>query len=102
MISNNKKKIGIALMACVILLGNTIPVLADNVGGGIWEHGTTVVGINRKKAYSNYFHPTKVHKSSVTIGTLYNTSGWVRAGKTSYASAEGSWGDETHAYYDYK
>lgn len=102
MISSNKKKVGIALIACVLILGNTLPVLADNVGGGIWDHGITVVGINKKKVYSDYFHPTKVHKSSVSIGTLHNSSGWVDPGQTSYASAIGAWSNDTHAYYDYK
>ena len=65
--------------------------------------GALVIGsVAPVYVYSNYYHPTKKHKSSVSIGTTAATSGWVSKGQTSYASATGKLTAETHAYYDYK
>lgn len=90
------------LMIAAILAIAAVPVSAAQVAGGTWDYGTKIVGLNKKQVYSNYFHSKKTHKSSVTIGTTYVKSGWVAKGKTSYASATGSWMAETHAYYDYR
>lgn len=96
------KKVVSMILATVLLLSMCVTVLAVDIDGGVWDYGTNITGINRKTVYSNFFHPTKVHRSSVTIGTTYADSGWVLSKQTSYASAEGSWGDDTHAYYDYQ
>ncbi|MGN0273219.1 MAG: lactococcin 972 family bacteriocin [Chordicoccus sp.] len=97
-------KRGISMLAVVgaLVIGSVAPVYAANVGGGVWDYGTTIVSPTQKKVYSNYYHPTKKHKSSVSIGTTAATSGWVSKGQTSYASATGKLTAETHAYYDYK
>lgn len=97
-----KQRMGALLLAGVMVVGSATSVFAANVGGGVWDYGTKAVGVNQKMVYSNYYHASKTHKSSVSIGTTAVSSGWVSAGKTSYASATGSWGAETHAYYDYK
>ncbi len=91
-------------MTCAILAGSATTALADsaNVAGGVWDYGTKVVGLNKKQVYSNYYHSTKTHSSSVTIGTTYVPSGNVAAKYTSYASATGAWNATTHAYYSYK
>ena len=96
------KKNVVAVLGCVMLLSFAPVVAAANVGGGVWDYGTKVSCLNKKTVYSNYYHKDKTHKSSCSIGTTAVSSGWVSAGNTSYASATGTWGSETHAYYDYK
>lgn len=102
--NNMLKKAVSTLMIAGVLATSTVPALAAtaNVGGGVWDYGTKVAGINQKKVYSNYYHAKKKHKSSVSIGTLAVSSGWVAKGDTSYASAKGEWDADTHAYYNYK
>lgn len=96
------KKLASIVLGCAMLLTSVTSAFAANVVGGVWDYGTKVTSINEKTVYSNYFHPSKTHKSSCSIGTTFVSSGWVAAGKTSYASAKGAWLDETHAYYDYQ
>ena len=96
------KKLAAIVLGCTIMLSSATSVFAANVGGGIWDYGTKVSGINQKTVYSNYYHKDKVHKSSCSIGTTSVSSGWVSKGTTSYASATGGWKAETHAYYDYQ
>lgn len=100
---NKAKKVIALFTTCVVLAGSTVPALAAtaNVGGGVWSYGTTISGV-KKKAYSNYYHGSKTHKSTASVGTNSNTSGWVKAGNTSYASATGAWRTDTHVYYDYE
>lgn len=100
MMTNIRKRIGAFGLACAVIMATPLAALAANVDGGVWDYGTRVSGINQKTVYSNYFHPSRVHRSSVTIGTTYVDSNWVPSGQTSYASATGSWTAETHAYYD--
>ncbi|MGR3936785.1 lactococcin 972 family bacteriocin [Streptomyces sp. BRA346] len=69
-----------------------------NASGGNWCYGwyTTTGG---KYCYSNYYHRTKDHKSSVKIaGTLYS-SGWVDAGDTSNANATAGLAYTCYTYY---
>lgn len=99
---NKCKKLFALTLASALLVGTAASISAENVGGGVWDYGTKISGVNKKTVYSNYFHPTKTHKSSVTIGTHYASSGWVSKCVTSYASATGGWMDTTHAYYDFK
>lgn len=99
---NRIKKIFSTFMIVGIMSVSAVPVFAAQVGGGTWDYGTKIVGVNKKQVYSNYYHAKKTHKSSVSIGTTFVSSGWVSKGKTSYASATGSWKAETHAYYNYK
>ena len=99
-----KKFMSMMLVAGLLVTSSAVPTLAAsaNVSGGIWSYGTSVVGLNQKRVYSNYYHASKTHKSSASIGTRTSTSGWTSAGVTSYASAVGKWGDETHTYYNTK
>ena len=99
-----KKRISSFALIGVLALGTAVPAFAAsvNVGGGTWDYGTSIAGINVKKVYSNYLHNTKMHKASCSIGANKSTSGWKTAGNTAFSSAYGRWGDVTHAYYDVK
>lgn len=96
------KKLAAVALGCAIMLSSATSAFAANVGGGVWDYGTKVSGVNEKTVYSNYYHGSKLHKSSCSIGTTAVSSGWVKAGTTSYASATGKWSAQTHAYYDYQ
>lgn len=96
------KKLVAVTLGSAIMLSSVTSAFAANVGGGVWDYGTKISGVNEKTVYSNYYHPSKVHKSSCIIGTTASSSGWVGKGLTSYASATGKWTDQTHAYYDYQ
>ncbi|MFU0833968.1 MAG: Lactococcin 972 family bacteriocin [Oscillospiraceae bacterium] len=97
-----KKRISSFALTGVLALGIVVPVFAAsvNVDGGVWDYGTSIVGFNQKKVYSNYLHNTKIHKASCSIGAHKNDSGWTQAGMTAFSSAIGGWGDTTHAYYN--
>ena len=75
------------------------PFAAVNVGGGLWDYGTSVVlGIPlKKKVYSNYNHPSLVHSASCSIGTTYSNSGRYQPGSMAPSSAIGATGDSTRA-----
>lgn len=73
------------------------PFANENVGGGNWDYGTRLVLPLNKEVYSNYYHKTKDHGSSCSIGTKHNDSGRVSAGITSYSSATGKVNDKTKA-----
>ncbi|MEU1534101.1 lactococcin 972 family bacteriocin [Streptomyces fagopyri] len=55
--------------------------------GGKWCYGWYLTGATAtsKYCYSNYDHQTKTHKSSVNIGNVAVSSGWVAAKQTSNA-----------------
>lgn len=99
-----KKCISSFALVSVLAFGVAVPAFAAtvNVDGGTWDYGTSVVGVNQKKVWSNYLHNTKVHKSSCSIGANKSDSGWTNAGSTSFSSAVGGWFDTTHAYYNIK
>ncbi|MBD5134746.1 MAG: lactococcin 972 family bacteriocin [Lachnospiraceae bacterium] len=101
---NKLKRAVSALMVAGVLATSTVPVLAAtaHVGGGIWNYGTQIVDFNKKLVYSSYYHPTKTHRTSVSIGTTYASSGWVGKGKTAYARAIGSRFSVGKAYYSCK
>lgn len=81
---------------CGVILGTSVPALAsvDYVGGGRWDYGT-----GGGKVWSNYYHANKVHKSSVQ-GKSFVSSGWKKAGTTSYASAADRWYAVDQSYWD--
>ena len=56
--------------------------------GGKWCYGWFLTGTTAtsKYCYSNYYHRTKSHKSSVTIGAVTVGSGWVARDETSNAN----------------
>ncbi|MFF4225348.1 lactococcin 972 family bacteriocin [Streptomyces abikoensis] len=69
-----------------------------NASGGKWCYGWYATP-DGKYCYSNYYHYSKDHKSSVKIaGTLYS-SGWVRANDTSNANATAGLAYTCYTYY---
>lgn len=78
------------------------PFAKKNVGGGEWHYGTQphlVLGIEglRKRVYSNYLHPTKLHSSTSMIG---NESRRVEA-KKGYWSRANAYGAINQTGYTY-
>jgi len=67
-----------------------------HVGGGTWDYG-----VGGGWVWSNYYHSTKVHRSSVQ-GAQYVDSGWKSPKVTSYAKAPSRWYWVDHAYWDTK
>ncbi|MEM5632504.1 lactococcin 972 family bacteriocin [Bacillus toyonensis] len=71
--------------------GATAAFAATQNVGGTWNYGT-----GGGSVWSNYYHGSKVHKSSV-IGQYYYSSPWTNPGYTSYASAPDTAGvDESY------
>lgn len=64
-----------SLGGSTVLTNSQVTPFSVEVGGGVWDYGTKLVltssGI-KKKVWSNYWHPTRWHASSVRIGTLYS------------------------------
>lgn len=83
MTKNLKKRIAMCLTVATMLTGAVGVANAVSVEGGEWNYGVNSV------VFSNYYHPSQIHGSSVINGdglkvTDYNKA----AGKTSYASAK--------------
>lgn len=72
---------------------------ADNVGGGVWDYGTSYIFPAGKQVWSNYNHPQYIHGSSCSIGTLMMRSADQNPGVTAYTSATGGVSEDTHAYW---
>lgn len=103
MVREKVKKIVGTFCVVGVLMVIPVSVYADTEDEqpAIFKYGTQIVGINKKEVYSDYLHEEAVHRSSVTIGNQYESSGWVPKAIWSHASAVGAWKDTTHAYYDY-
>lgn len=80
-------------------LGGGVAVVSAAVkypGGGVWTYGSANGG-----AYSNYYHPSKYHSS--TVSSRWNSSsdkGYAGAGGTSRAWIRTSWGEKVAFYYN--
>ena len=61
--------------------------------GGTWQYGRNLI-----KAWSNYFHPSKVHASTVTSGNKKSVSPNTRAGYWSYATLNGFYSTANYYY----
>ena len=82
------RKAGLALAAGVVgALAVAAPALAttESVGGGTWEHGVTAYSPAGKN-YSNYYHGSRAHRSSVQNAGGLVRSSCVGAGSWSVAS----------------
>lgn len=61
--------------------------------GGTWQYGRNVA-----KAWSNYYHPNRVHASTVKANNTQATSPNTAAGKWSYATMHGWWLSASYYY----
>jgi len=88
-----KRSVKAALAAGAIIMFGATPALASvDVGGGKWSYGVGCCTL-----WSNYYHTTEKHSSSVHGGP-WAYSGCTATSKWSLASAEeGSYND---AYWD--
>ena len=100
--SNSVRKLGALALALLLCCSFAVTAYATTVyvEGGTWDYGTKLIAVDQKQVYSNYSHDNSYHKASCTIGTHSNSSGWVAPGILAASSCIGSWGDDTHAYYD--
>lgn len=69
--------------------------------GGKWCYGWYLTGstATQKYCYSNYYHGTKTHKSSVTIANGSVSSGWVAKGDYSNANRTAGAAYMCNTYY---
>ncbi|MDK2802672.1 MAG: hypothetical protein KFW09_04770 [Oscillospiraceae bacterium] len=98
----SNKKILSTAMAIAMISIMAIPVLAattNTPSGGRWDYG--VNNSSGGTVWSNYYHPTKTHKSSVQ-GSYFYSSPWQVKGTTTYASAPSRKFAVDHSYYDDK
>ncbi|GAA4552472.1 hypothetical protein GCM10023192_82300 [Amycolatopsis samaneae] len=76
---------GVTVAAAIVtaMTGTAAPALAttEPAGGGTWSYGVSL-GVN----YSDYYHPTKWHKSSVRSGGVTRHSGCAAPGTWSHAT----------------
>ena len=90
----------LALVASLVAtLGGGVAVASAVVkypGGGVWTYGSANGG-----AYSNYYHPSKYHSSTVVSRkTGSSDKGYAGAGGTSRAWIRTSWGEKVAFYYN--
>ncbi|MFC9297763.1 lactococcin 972 family bacteriocin [Streptomyces sp. NPDC057011] len=78
-----KRGIKLALVAGAVIAASAAPALATtvSVGGGTWDYGAGTATV-----WSDYYHGSKCHGSSVQ-GEYYDASGNVSAGSWAFASA---------------
>lgn len=65
--------------------GAITPQAVQNVGGGTWAFGSGVNSAGQKSCYSQYYHASVKHGSSVSMDGYYHADHNVAKGKTSYA-----------------
>ncbi|MER6250525.1 lactococcin 972 family bacteriocin [Streptomyces sp. NPDC001584] len=80
-------RIKVILAAVALVVAAATPALAASVktGGGTWNYG-----VSGGYVWSNYYHETACHSSSVQ-GDYYSSSGNVGAAAWSQASATDKW-----------
>ena len=92
-----RRSIGTGLGALAIVAGAAVPALATVTypGGGTWSYGT-----NSTEVYSNYYHPSNNHRSSVINGYgEYLSSGCKSPGVWAYASERADPNRVDNAYW---
>ncbi|SDW06803.1 bacteriocin, lactococcin 972 family [Marininema mesophilum] len=90
----NIKKSVVSLVLCGALftVGTTVAFAeVTHPGGGVWSHGT-----DSNSVWSEYYHGSKTHKSSVQGVDFFVTSGWKSKGVWSTA-----WHKQNPNYMDY-
>lgn len=103
MVKEFRRRVVALAAAALMITATAAPAFAAvNVDGGSWDYGTSIAGWGQKKVWSNYYHDTRVHKSSCYLGTLKAESGWTVPKQTSFSSVQGDWGSTGQSYYDVK
>lgn len=96
---SKKFKMLVLTIISVVSLGIVTGVAAATQypDGGVWTYGAANGG-----AFSNYYHGSKYHSSTVVSRKNSRSSkGFAGAGKTSYAYIATSWGEQAAFYYNY-
>lgn len=88
------------VVSLVATLGGGVAAVASAAAqypeGGVWTYGSGNGG-----AYSNYYHPSKYHSSTVVSRkTGSSDKGYAGAGGTSRAWIRTSWGEKVAFYYN--
>ncbi|MGG2108002.1 lactococcin 972 family bacteriocin [Lysinibacillus pakistanensis] len=86
----------------LVITNEMVTPFSVNVGGGTWDYGTSVTLKLKKKAWSNYNHPTEYHSSSCYVGTNWGYSYKTAPKVLSKADAEGGLSDSTGAYWKFE
>jgi lactococcin 972 family bacteriocin len=73
------------------------PFTVVSVGGGTWNHGSTIDGLS-KKAWSNYLHPSKYH-SATTIIENQQQKRYASKGAWANTTLWGAWTQTAYAYW---
>lgn len=98
---NHLKTTSLIALALVVL--GTAPTVAAAVqypDGGVWTYGADLM---RRGAFSNYYHGSKKHSS--TVVSRWNSDfdkGDAGPGETSYAFMRTGIGEKMAFYYDYE
>ncbi len=94
-------RVASAVGAAAVAAAVAVPAFAtvSYPGGGTWNYG---VASDQSQVWSNYHHPSRVHRSSVINGYgEYYSSACKSAGVWSYASLRARSGHADHAYWAY-
>ncbi|MBF0788083.1 MULTISPECIES: lactococcin 972 family bacteriocin [unclassified Streptococcus] len=89
----------IALAPVVLGIAPTVAAAVQYPDGGVWTYGAD---LRRRGAFSNYYHGSKHHSS--TVISRWNSDfekGYAGPGETSYAFMRTSIGEKMAFYYDY-
>ena len=85
----------LAVTSFVTLSG--VVAAAQYLGAGIWTYGASNGG-----DFSNYYHGSKYHSSTVVSRwTSKSSKAYAYAGQTSYAFIKTSFGEQAAFYYNY-
>lgn len=92
------KKVTVAVTLLGILATAGSALAATQYPGGVWTYGP-----DRGGAFSNYYHGSKWHSSTVVSRWNSNSSysGKIAPNQTARARIRTSWGEKVAFYYNY-
>lgn len=98
LLNNKIKSLTIAAMLLTtIATASGVAAATQYPGGGVWTYGAANGG-----AYSNYYHGSRYHSSTVVSRRIGASSkGYAGAGQTSRAWINTNWGERVAFYYNY-
>lgn len=94
----NPSEWGVAAIKVGDSAGSFTALGCIGASGGTWCYGSELT-TDGKYCYSNYYHASKSHKSTVKIGGTTFSSGWVEAGRYAYAQWTGGGAQVCYTYY---